>query len=102
MSPAAVMECVICAGEPEASERLSEGHVAVRFGDAYRFTVLLNGEDVSRDCIEALADREGWALLVGPPKEVCPGGDHPVVHREHGDVQIQSRPVARSTRVHDL
>ena len=50
--------------------RTSEGHVAVRFGDAVNTTLwetldaFLDGRNVSRDCYEANVD-EGWVLLRG-------------------------------------
>lgn len=46
--------------------RLHEGHLAVRFGDSGKgYVVTFNGQDISRDCSEAMAGEPGWAIVYG-------------------------------------
>ena len=84
--------CAYC--EPLPDKPLSEGHVAVRFG-AHRFVILLNGEDVSMLCPEAMGGEDGWAILytrLRSDNAFCGNGrNHAFAERVHGSVQVLSR-----------
>lgn len=85
--------CATC--DPPAPVRISESHIAVRFGDANpRWTVLLDGIDVTHDCTEALAGQDGWVAMMCTG-EVC-SGNHVRTEQRHGHVQIVRS--ARSAR----
>lgn len=65
--------------------RTSEGHVAVRFGDAV-LKVFLDDEDVSNNCTEAHVD-EGWVLLCD--KHTSKLRNRMVSYKVYGKVRIE-------------
>ena len=71
--------------------RISEGHLAIRFGDrrqAY-IQVMLDGEDVSNQTTEAVAGDSGWVVFFPEPKHLCPiDRTHPYTVRRHGSVEV--------------
>lgn len=76
---------------PMDTDRMSEHHVGIRFGDGptrdTRWEVTLDGVRVERWTIEALAGRPGWVLVVGQTLFEC----EPVC--VHGDVTIAKVPI---------
>jgi len=84
-----------------SKERLSEGHLSVRFGDVApdAITVLLDGRDVTVNCFEAMAGPDGWVYLYSPDgglaKGVCPfAPDHGYLVRRSGRVEVTVRRFA--------
>ncbi len=65
--------------------RQNEGHVSVRFKGDVPLCVFLNGEDVSKDCVEAQAGPGGWVMLVDRARSP----KHLHHHKEYGDVRIE-------------
>jgi hypothetical protein len=88
------MTCATC--HPPSTDRLGEGHVAVRFGDAARgWLILLAGVDVTNDCTEAHGGDPGWAVLLrwGPRSSQAVIWHahlygHPPTFIRHGTVQV--------------
>ena len=69
--------------------RYSEGHVSVRFGDL-RAKVWLNGANVSNNCVEALAEREGYVgFCLFYTDFVCDICGHAKVEVIWGDVRVE-------------
>jgi hypothetical protein len=77
------------------TDRLGEQHVGVRFGDAGRgWSVLLDGEDVTDRCTEAMGGDPGWCLLWAGVR-CCfarPTGGHVRTELRRGRVQLIRRP----------
>jgi hypothetical protein len=62
--------CLKCQGIDLSEGRLSEGHLAHRFGDIGGIQVFLDGGgDIADWTMEAFGGRDGWVLML------C--GDHP-------------------------
>lgn len=86
-----------CHEAPWAQHRVSEGHVAVRFGDAgHRWVVTLNGQDVTDQCLEANADH-GYVVLYelneNGKRHRCQNGlDHAAKRMHRGVVTIARLP----------
>lgn len=88
------MTCDCCEPLTLSPHRLSEGHVAVRFKDTLAYRVFLNGADVSNDCTEAMAGREGWVILWGG-RAACHGCNHACQVLRHGEVRVESTEMRR-------
>lgn len=67
--------CPDCGIVERYGSRINEGHVGIRFNDwRPNWKIILNGEDVTARCVEALAGENGWALLYQPHKRMCSEG----------------------------
>lgn len=85
--------CATCNPPAPGAQRLSEAHVGVRFRDNRRgkWTVRLDGEDVTKRCTEALAGEPGWALLF--VRDVwCSSHRRTKLHVGHVHVQCTPHP----------
>ncbi|MGK2898835.1 MAG: hypothetical protein ACSLE9_09135 [Burkholderiaceae bacterium] len=58
------MLCIACEELPLPLARQGERHVAVRFGDQFRYRVIIDGVERTEDVLEAYAGPpgEGWAI----------------------------------------
>ena len=85
--------CPDCGIIARTGERISEGHVAMRFGDrapGTRWEITLNGIRIEAACVEALGGEDGWALLYADPRRatsLC--GDHRCTRLKRGRVEIR-------------
>lgn len=115
MTPRGVVRCALCRtddyGLPPGDTRISEQHVSARFNDnlgSWVWRVFLEGEDVTRDCYEALAGDDGVVYLfdhdASGHRYVCPTqvpqrmGDqrHAVLVQHRGKVRVVRRPRDRA------
>lgn len=67
--------CMDCRGDSLPPARLSEYHVAVRFGDQRRYRVFFEEHDISDYTPEAQAGRDGWIIkwcALGPNRTAVP------------------------------
>lgn len=102
MTSKGIVRCAYCRtddyGLPE--ELLGEGHFSVRFKQCDRLrgkiVILLDGEDVTRDCMECLVGPDGWAVIYATnqagQRYLCASGyNHPVAEKHWGRVVVQRR-----------
>jgi hypothetical protein len=90
-------------GYPPGPNRLDDHHVGTRFGDrnngSGEWHVLLNGEDVTEHCVEALAGDNGFVIVydldgVTGWRYLCPFGPrignraHALVVKKFGRVDV--------------
>jgi hypothetical protein len=83
--------CATCNPPVLGSDRSSEVHIGIRFKDHTRgkWTVLLDGEDVTNRCTEALAGEPGWVVLY--VDEDC-NGTHQRTVLQVGHVHVRCTP----------
>lgn len=102
-----------CHPEDYSAERLSEGHVGIRFGDReladLEWHITLDGKDATPWCTEALAGPHGWVEFISTSQpgvagtdtsqpdwrkwlaHVCSCGGSVCRVRVHGDVTVSRR-----------
>lgn len=89
-----MIDCAYCQ-DLLPPDRLSEGHLAVRWGDAPAI-VMLDGEDVSNRCVEARAGTPGWAVIYPEPVRVCEANrEHVYARFVEGNVDVIKTEFAR-------
>lgn len=105
MTSRGVIRCAYCRddeyGFPAGDERLHEDHVGIRFKDGpwgeLRYQILLDGEDVTNRCAEAVGGTDGRVYLydldLNGHRYVCPASrDHAVVVVHRGKVDVRRIP----------
>lgn len=86
--------CPGCSPEGFFTDRRSEGHVSVRFGDqkaGRRWTIKVDGVNVTKQCFEADAE-EGYVVLYRTNNEGkryrCPDTNHAAMKILRGRVTV--------------